>query len=170
MYLNTSAVYAIRLTQPNSLKNFPSKITSFMKKKAMLARPCTFRACFPKTYYLRQWRRRSNNKHKNVHFYRMENYGVEGNILAYSHYLVADEKLQEILFWKKWEKDQILYAGFLYYVGIHITRASATTQPHSKISKSKEGCCSLSWSFMKFHASKSRYVWAYMVMKKYFTF
>ena len=115
MYLNTSAVYAIRLTQPNSLKNFPSKITSFMKKKAMLARPCTFRACFPKTYYLRQWRRRSNNKHKNVHFYRMENYGVEGNILAYSHYLVADEKLQEILFWKNWEKDQILYAGFLYY-------------------------------------------------------
>ena len=28
----------------------------------------------------------------------MENYGVEGNILAYSHYLVADEKLQGILF------------------------------------------------------------------------
>ena len=68
-----------------------------------------------------------------MHFYRMENYGVEGNILAYSHYLVADEKLQGILFWKKWEKDHILHAGFLYYGGIHITRASATTQPHSKI-------------------------------------
>ena len=35
----------------------------------------------------------------------------------------------------------------------------------SKISKSKEGCCSLSWSFMKFHASKSRYVWTYRVIK-----
>ena len=100
---------------PDATKYFEKlsfKNNLFYEKKAMLARPCTFRACFPKTYYLRQWRRSSNNKHKNVHFYRMENYGVEGNILAYSHYLVADEKLQGILFRKKWEKDHILYAGF----------------------------------------------------------